>query len=134
MASGSGSAWICRIADGGEQVAPRLSYDSAMLASSFHRGHEPPRRPRIAQTRVVRGGQAPDRPESCHRCCENLLSDPRYCCRIRVRRNKCSAHIVPASIVKCLREATMGLSWQQGPLSAGALGRFLVPEPLPKRL
>ncbi|QIG94752.1 MULTISPECIES: DUF427 domain-containing protein [unclassified Bradyrhizobium] len=28
----------------------------------------------------------------------------------------------------------MGLSWQQGPLSAGALGRFLVPEPLPKRL
>jgi uncharacterized protein (DUF427 family) len=28
----------------------------------------------------------------------------------------------------------MGLSWQQGPLSTGALGRFLVPEPLPKRL
>jgi uncharacterized protein (DUF427 family) len=28
----------------------------------------------------------------------------------------------------------MGLSWQQGPLSAGAIGRFLVPEPLPKRL
>ncbi|MET4804631.1 DUF427 domain-containing protein [Bradyrhizobium sp. LB11.1] len=28
----------------------------------------------------------------------------------------------------------MGLSWQQGPLSAGAVGRFLVPEPLPKRL
>src|ERR1700753_2153034 len=28
----------------------------------------------------------------------------------------------------------MGLSWQQGPLSPGALGRFLVPEPLPKRL
>ena len=26
----------------------------------------------------------------------------------------------------------MGLSWQQGPLSTGAIGRFLVPEPLPK--
>ncbi|MCC8940674.1 DUF427 domain-containing protein [Bradyrhizobium sp. Arg68] len=28
----------------------------------------------------------------------------------------------------------MGLSWQQGPLATGAIGRFLVPEPLPKRL
>ncbi len=28
----------------------------------------------------------------------------------------------------------MGLSWQQGPLSPGAIGRFLVPESLPKRL
>lgn len=28
----------------------------------------------------------------------------------------------------------MGLSWQQGPLSAGALGKFLVAESLPKRL
>ena len=28
----------------------------------------------------------------------------------------------------------MGLSWQQGPLSPGAIGRFLVPEPRPKRL
>jgi uncharacterized protein (DUF427 family) len=28
----------------------------------------------------------------------------------------------------------MGLSWQQGPLSRGAIGRFLVPEPLPQRL
>ena len=28
----------------------------------------------------------------------------------------------------------MGLSWQQGPLSPGALGRFLVPGPLPKKL
>ena len=28
----------------------------------------------------------------------------------------------------------MRLSWQQGPLSPGAIGRFLVPEPLPKRL
>jgi uncharacterized protein (DUF427 family) len=28
----------------------------------------------------------------------------------------------------------MGLSWQQGPLSLGAIGRFLVPEPLPKRM
>src|SRR6516165_4013071 len=28
----------------------------------------------------------------------------------------------------------MGLSWQQGPLSSGAIGRFLVPESLPGRL
>ena len=28
----------------------------------------------------------------------------------------------------------MGLSWQQGPLSPGAIGRFLAPEPLPERL
>jgi uncharacterized protein (DUF427 family) len=28
----------------------------------------------------------------------------------------------------------MGLSWQQGPLSPGAIGRFLVPEWLPERL
>jgi hypothetical protein len=28
----------------------------------------------------------------------------------------------------------VGLSWQQGPLSPGAIGRFLVPERLPKRL
>lgn len=28
----------------------------------------------------------------------------------------------------------MGLSWQQGPLSTEAIGRFLVHEPLPKRL
>ena len=28
----------------------------------------------------------------------------------------------------------MGLSWQQGPLSMGAIGKFLVPESLPKRL
>src|SRR5262249_48079282 len=32
-----------------------------------------------------------------------------------------------------LRRA-MGLSWQQGPLSPGAIGRFLVAEPLPQRL
>ena len=29
---------------------------------------------------------------------------------------------------------TMGLSWQQGPLAPGAIGHFLVTEPLPKRL
>jgi uncharacterized protein (DUF427 family) len=28
----------------------------------------------------------------------------------------------------------MGLSWQQGPLSPGAIGRFVVADPLPKRL
>src|ERR1700710_254057 len=33
-----------------------------------------------------------------------------------------------------LWESAVGLSWQQGPLSAGAIGRFLVPEPLPKKL
>jgi uncharacterized protein (DUF427 family) len=33
-----------------------------------------------------------------------------------------------------VEEGTVGLSWQQGPLSTGAIGRFLVAEPLPKRL
>jgi uncharacterized protein (DUF427 family) len=28
----------------------------------------------------------------------------------------------------------MGLSWQQGPLSTGAIGKFLLPQPLPKRM
>jgi uncharacterized protein (DUF427 family) len=28
----------------------------------------------------------------------------------------------------------MGLAWQQAPLAAGAIGRFLVPDPLPERL
>ncbi|HEX4061801.1 MAG TPA: DUF427 domain-containing protein [Streptosporangiaceae bacterium] len=28
----------------------------------------------------------------------------------------------------------MGLSWQQGPLAAGAIGHFLVPDPLPDRM
>jgi uncharacterized protein (DUF427 family) len=28
----------------------------------------------------------------------------------------------------------MGLSWQQAPLAPGAIGRFLVPDPLPERL
>ncbi|MEU6655290.1 DUF427 domain-containing protein [Streptomyces sp. NPDC046900] len=28
----------------------------------------------------------------------------------------------------------MGLSWQQGPLSTGAIGHFLTPEPVPERL
>jgi uncharacterized protein (DUF427 family) len=28
----------------------------------------------------------------------------------------------------------MGLAWQQGPLAPGAIGRFLVPDPLPQRL
>jgi hypothetical protein len=28
----------------------------------------------------------------------------------------------------------MGLAWQQGPLASGAVGRFLVPDPLPERM
>jgi hypothetical protein len=28
----------------------------------------------------------------------------------------------------------MGLAWQQGPIAPGAIGRFLVPAPLPERL
>jgi hypothetical protein len=28
----------------------------------------------------------------------------------------------------------MGLAWQQGPLASGAIGRFLVADPLPERL
>src|SRR4029453_1864522 len=34
----------------------------------------------------------------------------------------------------CVRGKAVGLSWQQGPLSDGAIGRFLVPESLLKRL
>src|SRR5262249_14274406 len=37
-------------------------------------------------------------------------------------------------IFKRRRRRTMGLSWQQGPLSTKAIGRFLVPEPLPGKL
>ena len=37
-------------------------------------------------------------------------------------------------LIAISEESAVGLSWQQGPLSAGAIGRFLVPEPLPKRL
>ncbi len=28
----------------------------------------------------------------------------------------------------------MGLSWQQGPIGSGSVGRFLVADPLPERL
>src|SRR5215813_11919118 len=38
------------------------------------------------------------------------------------------------SVLLSLEGGIMGLSWQQGPLSTGAIGRFLVPDPLPKRL
>src|SRR5262245_65544281 len=38
------------------------------------------------------------------------------------------------ALVSLLEEKAVGLSWQQGPLSEGAIGRFLVPEPLSKRL
>src|SRR5262245_37288389 len=37
-------------------------------------------------------------------------------------------------LVSLWEERAVGLSWQQGPLSPGAIGRFVVPEPLPKRL
>jgi uncharacterized protein (DUF427 family) len=46
-------------------------------------------------------------------------------------------NFVPISAAKpdsTKKETAMGLSWQQGPLSPGAIGRFLVREPLPKRL
>jgi uncharacterized protein (DUF427 family) len=32
------------------------------------------------------------------------------------------------------KEKAVGLSWQQGPLSTGAVGKFIVSEPLPKKL
>src|SRR5262252_9662985 len=32
------------------------------------------------------------------------------------------------------RNRTMGLAWQQGPLAPGAIGHFLVPDPIPDRL
>src|SRR5499433_3956147 len=38
------------------------------------------------------------------------------------------------SVLLSLEGGIMGLSCQQGPLSTVAIGRFLVPEPLPKRL
>jgi uncharacterized protein (DUF427 family) len=46
-------------------------------------------------------------------------------------------NFVPISAAKpdsTKKQRAMGLSWQQGPLSPGAIGRFLVPEPMPKRL
>src|ERR1700761_1391157 len=42
--------------------------------------------------------------------------------------------VLGPSVACGTKEEFMGLSWQQGPLSTGAIGRFLVPEPLPKRL
>jgi uncharacterized protein (DUF427 family) len=38
------------------------------------------------------------------------------------------------SVASTLGLSSVGLSWQQGPLSPGRIGRFLVPEPLPTRL
>jgi uncharacterized protein (DUF427 family) len=46
-------------------------------------------------------------------------------------------NFVPISAAKpdsTKKQRAMGLSWQQGPLSPGAIGRFLVPEPMPERL
>jgi uncharacterized protein (DUF427 family) len=45
-----------------------------------------------------------------------------------------NAGTVAFGILVALHRRAMGLSWQQGPLSPDAIGRFLVPEPLPKRL
>src|SRR5882672_356865 len=41
---------------------------------------------------------------------------------------------IPVHLVSPIGGKTVGLSWQQGPLSPAAIGRFLLPEPLPKRL
>jgi uncharacterized protein (DUF427 family) len=45
-----------------------------------------------------------------------------------------SAQHRPKKFNLSMEEDKMGLSWQQGPLSPGAIGRFLVAEPLPQRL
>src|ERR1700734_1269675 len=51
---------------------------------------------------------------------------------ISTRRSQCNLN--DRNITNRTRWNNMGLSWQQGPLATGAIGRFLVPEPLPKRL
>src|ERR1700757_2139245 len=51
---------------------------------------------------------------------------------VSTRRSRCNLN--DRNITNRTRWNNMGLSWQQGPLSTGAIGRFLVPEPLPKRL
>jgi uncharacterized protein (DUF427 family) len=42
--------------------------------------------------------------------------------------------VVPRALIPLRKESMMGLSWQQGPLSEVSVGRFLTPQPLPKRL
>jgi uncharacterized protein (DUF427 family) len=44
------------------------------------------------------------------------------------------AYIARSLLLYLQEKAAMGLSWQQGPLSSKAIGRFLVPEALPARL
>jgi uncharacterized protein (DUF427 family) len=67
-----------------------------------------------------------------------LTSGGRHLVTLRVRDRQSLdtllAGIIDASLVALLEERAVGLSWQQGPISSGAIGRFLVPEPLPKRL
>src|SRR5215813_12562504 len=53
--------------------------------------------------------------------------------RVRVPAFEISGGRLAALVIKPTGNA-VGLSWQQGPLSAGAIGRFLVSEPLPERL
>ena len=73
--------------------------------------------------RAAHLGQRQNRAEGHH-----LVAEP--CRRICVRD---AGGCLAGSIINPMVES-MGLSWQQGPLSTGAIGRFLVPEPLPKRL
>jgi hypothetical protein len=51
---------------------------------------------------------------------------------VALRSPRC--HRVRAIAGFNLEEQDMGLAWQQGPLAPGAVGRFLVPAPLPERL
>jgi uncharacterized protein (DUF427 family) len=51
----------------------------------------------------------------------------------RGRRHVRVAACMPAQWLHPRVDA-VGLSWQQGPLSTGSIGRFLIPEPLPQRL
>src|ERR1700754_3246289 len=49
-------------------------------------------------------------------------------------RCKSAVTAVDAAIDRDERSTTMGLSWQQGPLSGVSVGRFLTAAPLPERL
>jgi uncharacterized protein (DUF427 family) len=50
------------------------------------------------------------------------------------RRKSAEFKNLGSRLVSPIGGGGVGLSWQQGPLSPGAIGGFLVPEPLPERL
>jgi uncharacterized protein (DUF427 family) len=64
------------------------------------------------------------------RTCRSTISETSR----RARRAALNSSLAAAAWLAVLEERAVGLSWQQGPLSPGAIGRFLVPEQLPRRL